>query len=246
MKTAVVSAHLDDAALSASARIAAGEVTVVTVFTGLPPADLPTTWWDRLTGATNSRRRQIERLAEDVAAMGELTARSLHLDELEALYRDNSPPDLDRAVKRMTEQFAASAEVWLPAAIGGHRDHLAARDAGLRAALAAGHREVILYADFPYVIAYGWPSWVTGEPASSYLDAGFWLGDQLEAAGIDPKALLPSVTRLSPDQRAVKTAVIAAYRSQAAALGLSQDQLARDPAKLDYELSWRMTLPGAG
>lgn len=240
-----MSPHLDDAALSASVRIAAGDVTVVTVFTGLPPADLPTTWWDRLTGATNSRRRQIERLAEDVAAMGELTARSLHLDELEALYRDNSPPDLDRAVKRMTGEFAECEEVWLPSAIGGHRDHLAARDAALRAALAAGHREVILYADFPYVIAYGWPSWVTGKPASPFLDAGFWLSDQLEAAGLDPKALAPAVTRLSPAQRIVKLGVIAAYRSQAAALGLGQDDLARDPGKLDYELSWRMTLPGA-
>jgi LmbE family N-acetylglucosaminyl deacetylase len=243
VKTVVVSPHLDDAALSASARIGAGEVTVVTVFTGLPQPDLATSWWDRLTGAANSRRRQIERLAEDCVAMAELSARSVYLDEHEALYRDNSPLDLDQAIKRLAGEFADCGEVWLPAAIGGHRDHLAARDAGLRAATAAGHREVVLYADFPYVLAYGWPSWVTGEPADPFLDAGYWLTDQLETAGLDPAALSPEVTRLSGAQRAAKTAVIGAYRSQAAALGLGAAALARDPAKLDYELSWRMRLP---
>src|SRR5260221_8946861 len=90
-----------------------------------------------------------------------LSARALHLDEAEALYRDGDP-DLGRAVERLTEVIAGAGQVWLPSAIGGHRDHAFARDAGLRAAAAAGHGEVMLYADFPYVIAYGWPSWVSG------------------------------------------------------------------------------------
>jgi LmbE family N-acetylglucosaminyl deacetylase len=241
VKTAVVSPHLDDAAISASASIGAGGAAVLTVFTALPGADMPASWWDRLTSATSSRERQRERLAEDHAAMRLLSARCVHLDEPEALYRDGDP-DLRRTVERMTELFKVAREVWLPAAIGGHRDHVFARDAGLRAAAAAGHAQVVLYADFPYVISYGWPSWVTGRPADPYVDSAFWLADQLDSAGLDQSLLTATVTRLSPEQRAAKAEIIAVYRTQAPALGLAAADLARDPSKLDYELSWRMQL----
>ncbi len=241
MSIVAVSPHLDDAALSASAALGAGDATIVTVFTALPAPDRPASWWDRLTSATSSLERQRERLAEDAEAVRLLTARALHLDEPEALYRDGDP-DLGRAVERLTEVLAGAGQIWLPSAIGGHRDHTFARDAGLRAAAAAGHREVILYADFPYVIAYGWPSWVSGRPAHAYLDAAFWLADQLAFSGLDAQSLTPVVTRLSSEQRAMKTAVIAAYRSQAAALRLSRHDLDADPAKLDFELAWHMPL----
>ncbi len=203
-----VSPHLDDAALSASVALSAGGVTVATVFTAVPAADWPVSWWDRLTGATSSVQRQRDRLAEDAAAMTLLSAKAVHLDAAEAQYRGGDP-DLGPATERLTDLLAEAGEVWLPSAIGGHPDHAFARDAGLRAAAAAGHRQVRLYADFPYVIAYGWPDWVT---------------------------------RLSPPQRDLKKEVIAAYQSQAAALKLAPDDLAAEPAKLDFELAWRMPL----
>ena len=242
MKTAAVSPHLDDAAISASVGLGTGDVTVMTIFTALPPDGLPASWWDRLTGATSSRERQRERLAEDYVAMRLLSASGVHLDEPEALYRDGDP-DLNRTIKLLTGLFQDSGEVWLPAAIGGHPDHIFARQAGLRAAAAAGHSEVVLYADYPYVITYGWPCWVTGGPADPYLDAAFWLTDQLESGGLDPGSLTPTVRRLSPDQRTAKAQIIAAYRSQAPALGLAPADLAADPAKLDYEVCWRMPVP---
>ena len=254
MRVVAVSAHLDDAALSASAALSAraalsadpglsdGGVTVATVFTAVPPADCPASWWDRLTGATDSATRQRERLAEDEAAMRLLSATAVHLGEPDAQYRTGDP-DLGGAVERLTGLLAGADEVWLPSAIGGHRDHAFARDAGLRAAAAAGHRDVTLYADFPYVIAYGWPEWVSGQPGPAHLDAAFWLDDQLAGTGLDPSCLTPVVTRLSQAQRDLKAAVIAAYASQAAVLRLSPDDLAADPAKLDFELAWRMQLP---
>jgi LmbE family N-acetylglucosaminyl deacetylase len=241
MSIVAVSPHLDDAALSASAALGNSGATIVTVFTALPARDRPASWWDRLTGATSSVERQRERLAEDAEAMRLLSARAVHLDEAEALYRDGDL-DLGHAVEQLTEVFARASEVWLPSAIGGHRDHAIARDAGLRAAAAASHSEVTLYADFPYVITYGWPSWVSGRPVGAYLDAAFWLADQIVSTGLDPEFLTPVITRLSPEQRATKTAVIAAYQSQAAALGLSLRDLEADPAKLDFELAWRMPL----
>jgi hypothetical protein len=245
MNPVAVSPHLDDAALSASVALSGCAATIVTVFTALPAPDRRVTWWDGLTGATSSVERQRERLEEDAAAMRLLSARPVHLDEAEALYRDGDP-DLGRAVERLTEMFAEAGEVWLPSAIGGHRDHTFARNAGLRAAAAAGHAQVTLYADFPYVIAYGWPSWVSGRPAGAYLDAAFWLADQISSAGLDAGSLTPAVTRLSPGQQAKKAEIIAAYRSQAEALRLAPPDLAADPAKLEFELAWRMSLTPDG
>ena len=243
MGIVAVSPHLDDAALSASVALGRGGATVVTIFTALPRPDQPVTWWDRLTGAAGSLERQRERLAEDQEAMRLLSARGVHLDEPEALYRDGDP-DLGRAVGRLTELMQAADEVWLPSAIGGHRDHAFARDAGLRAAAATGHAEVMLYADFPYVIVYGWPTWVSGLPGGGYLDAGFWLADQLASGGLNDEGLVPVVTKLGPQQRAAKAAIIAAYRTQAPALRLTPRDLAADPSKLDFELAWRMRLDG--
>ncbi len=239
--TVAVSPHLDDAALSASVALGAGGVTVATVFTALPAPGRPVSWWDRLTGATDSVDRQRERLAEDAAAMRLLSASAVHLGAAEAQYRDGDP-DLGPVIERLTELLAGAGEVWLPSAIGGHRDHRLARDAGLRAAVAAGHRELMLYADFPYVIAYGWPDWVTGRPAAANLDAAFWLAEEIVAAGLEAGRLTPVVTRLSAAQRERKAQVIAAYQSQAAALKLARADLEADPAKLDFELAWRMAL----
>lgn len=80
---------------------------------------------------------------------------------------------------------------------------------------------------------------MTGQPADPFLDAGYWLADQPEAAGLDAGRLTPVVTRLTAGQRRAKAAILAAYRSQVAALGLAHRDLVASPAKLDYELAWR-------
>ena len=239
MRTAIVSPHLDDAALSASAELARGSATVLTVFTAAPPADWPASTWDLLTGASNSRERQFERYDEDAAAMRLLEADSVYLDELDEQYRE-AEPDLERTVERLAGAFAAAEEVWVPSAIGGHRDHLLARDAALRAAARAGREEVVLYADFPYVIGFGWPACAVGEEADPYLDTDGWLLSELVNTGLDPAALTLAVTKLDAEQRARKAEVIAAYRTQASALHLAPRDLAADPGKLRFELCWRM------
>src|SRR5207245_2035345 len=93
-----VSPHLDDAALSASVALSAGGATVATVFTAVPAADWPVSWWDRLTGATSSVQRQRDRLAEDAAARKLLSAKAIHRDAAEAQYRDGDP-DLGPAIE---------------------------------------------------------------------------------------------------------------------------------------------------
>ena len=244
MRIAMVSPHLDDAALSASAELARGSATVLTVFTAAPPANWPLSNWDLLTGASNSRERQLERYDEDAAAMRLLGAQSIYLDQMEQQYREVEP-DLEEAVEQMARTFAQAEEVWAPSAIGGHLDHMLARDAALRAAARAGREEVVLYADFPYVIGFGWPPGVVGGEVDPYLNADGWMLHELRSAGLDPAALTLVVTKLDTEQRARKAEVVAAYRSQASALHLGPRDLAGDPAKLEFELCWRMPVAAA-
>lgn len=242
MSAVIVSPHLDDAAFSASTKASSGGVTVLTVFTAAPPAGWPTSTWDLLTGAQSSHERMRERLREDEAALRLLGAGSTHLGEFEQDYR-RTEPSIALMADRMTRSFADVDEVWLPAAIGGHRDHQLARDAALRAAALAGHEEVTLYADYPYIIQFGWPPSAVGRKVDPYLDADGWLHYELSNAGLDPAALTLAVTELDPAQRALKSQVIAAYQSQASAFRLAPHDLAADPSKLDFELSWRMDVP---
>ena len=52
------------------------------------------------------------------------------------------------------------------------------------------------------------------------------------------------MTKLTPNQRVAKAAIIAAYRTQAPALRLTPEELAANPSKLDFELAWQMRLDG--
>jgi LmbE family N-acetylglucosaminyl deacetylase len=216
-----ISAHLDDAALSASASLAGRDATVVTVFAAMPPPEVELSSWDAHTGATSSKDRQTERLAEDAEAMRLLSAQGRYLDELDRQYRRSGErPGLDRIARSIAGYFTGdSIEAWIPAALGGHPDHAIARDAALQAAAIAGLPEIVLYADYPYVLSFGLPSWLTSRPTE---------------------------ISLTSSQRETKVKIIRAYRSQSLALGLSDADLAASPAKLNTELFWRVALPDPG
>jgi LmbE family N-acetylglucosaminyl deacetylase len=237
-----ISAHLDDAALSASASLSGTGATILTVFAGMPPPGFELSLWDRVTGAVTSAARQAARLEEDAQVMALLGARGCYLDEREVQYRAAGPePGLERIAEQIAGQLNDAGEVWLPAAIGKHEDHIIAREAGLRAVRLAGLRNVVIYADYPYVITYGWPASISGRQPDPYLDAEPWLDHELGAAGIAASVSTAEVVTLSPAQRELKTKIINAYRSQASALSLRAEDLADRPAKLDYELYWRLS-----
>ena len=63
---------------------------------------------------------------------------------------------------------------------------------------------------------------------------------------LDQSALALSVTALSPEQRAAKAAIIAAYRTQVPSLKLTAQDRDANGSMLDYELSWRHTLTTSG
>lgn len=231
MTTIVLSAHLDDGVLSASHVLARPGSTLVTVFSGLPPAELGVTPWDRFTGASSSLRRQAERLAEDDEAAGILGCAVHRLGELERYYRSGDI-DRDAVVDRLRALTAGVTEVWVPVGIGGHPDHLLTREVGMAACDA---RQLRLYADLPYTLDYGWPTWVTGAPQQEFYDLDYWIAAELAKRGLDPAGLTGHSHRLGPDSRALKRRAVSAYRTQVPGLRLGH----RWDALLGHETWWR-------
>jgi LmbE family N-acetylglucosaminyl deacetylase len=144
----IISPHLDDAVLSCWHAIttAPEPATVVTLFAGLPSAAAKVAPWDRASGVTDPAEHVLRRRREDEAALGLCGARFVHCDFLDDQYRDWARPR--RAlIERLEELTKDAEEVWVPAGIGAHPDHVLAAEAALSAT--AGRRRV-LYADLPY------------------------------------------------------------------------------------------------
>lgn len=242
MNPLLISTHLDDAVLSASLQAARPGAVVLTVFAGVPVGgDAPTTYWDRLTGAADPRTRTLERIEEDERAVGRLGASAVRLDELEQQYRPAGGEREEltaRIADRLLPLVETAEELWVPAAIGCHADHILARDAALAARADSNRRPPVhLYADVPYSVHYGWPEWVTGA-TRPWIDVDYWLSCELEQCGIDESSLVREVHRLEPSHAERKAAAADCYRSQLPALRLSAQDAPWRRAMLEYEVSW--------
>jgi LmbE family N-acetylglucosaminyl deacetylase len=221
----VVSPHLDDAVLSAAVQLMRPGAHLVTVCTGAPPEGTPPADWDQLTGATDPGSRVRERLVEDDRALATLGVQSTaRLDFPDAQHIPDvaERPTQDALVAALRPHLTGAAEVWAPAGIGGHLDHLATRDAAIAATdpgTAVHH-----YADIPYSLGPGWP-----EP-----DVEAWLVEELDAPG----GLTKTVHRLNPDARRRKVAALACYVTQIPALDEDGALTTGDPAVVGFEVSW--------
>jgi LmbE family N-acetylglucosaminyl deacetylase len=228
----ILSPHLDDAVLSCWRRLSGpGEVTVINVFAGVPPAGL-TGWWDRLGGVEDSAARMHERLAEDGAAMERLGRRAVNLALLDRQYRAR-PAGLDELVEALRGALPEDAALWAPAAVGRrHPDHLAVRAAALALGL-----PVTLYADLPHASVDGWPSFVNG--GRSGVDRQW----ETALADVGPTEALPraAVHRLSPAEHASKVEVLRCYTSQLEALERDFGRALDDPDLLGYEVEWALS-----
>lgn len=228
----VLSPHLDDAVLSAWAGMRAVEnARVVNVFSGAP-ADGLLSRWDRLTGATSSGARMLERQAEDRVALARAGRAATSLGFPEEQYRDG-PLDSETLRAALRDAVGDADRVWAPAGIGGHADHLLVRDAAL-ALRRAGGPAVTLYAELPYAVRFGWPGWVTGQADDSYLIVEEWWRRFLP---VDVE-LSPSKHVLSPAEASLKRHAIAGYRTQLPALNLGPLGLLERPFIIDHEVSW--------
>lgn len=230
------SPHLDDATFSASRRLSAGDIDVVTLFSGAPPTETGLRYFDRLTGATSSHARILERWAEDDQAMKILNCETSRLGELDRDYRDG-PVDTSR-LECLVEPFTRNAtEVWVPAGILGHPDHIATREA-VRATVPA-EADLYFYADIPYSIRFGWPSWVNGQEEPPYINVSFWLEHELESCGLNRKKLHPMVFKLDNDLQRQKEQAALCYRTQLPVLKLNPEDAPRWQEFLTYELAWK-------
>jgi LmbE family N-acetylglucosaminyl deacetylase len=230
----LLSPHPDDAVFSAwHVLTAPWDVRVVTVFAGVPEPGFVTIL-DRERGATDSAAIFRRRLVEDrdaLAVAGRVPAQALLL---EASYRARAYPRIAAAIERdrasflsiiarepdlrlEPEELARSLDgladgdvVYAPAGIGGHADH---RDVGRYAVdrLAGGGRRLRLYADFPYVVRHGPPSFLTGRKNEA-ADAA--VAEAFAALGLSATELKPHVVRLSDEQLAAKLEAASRYQTE--------------------------------
>jgi LmbE family N-acetylglucosaminyl deacetylase len=229
----VLSPHLDDAVLSAWSVLAGpGDVHVVNVCSGLPPAGLVLSPWDRLTGAVSSRSRMLERLREDRVALRRAGRQATRLDFPEAQYRDG-PLDQHLLCDALANVLKGVAEAWAPAGIGGHDDHLQVRDAAVQICNNGGP-PLKLYADIPYAVKYGWPGWVIAAQDDPNLIVEEWWRRFLPG-GVELSA---EKHALSPTATQDKLHALAAYRTQLPGLNGGPLELLNQPQIIGHEVSW--------
>jgi LmbE family N-acetylglucosaminyl deacetylase len=152
----VVSAHLDDAVLSAYA-VLSPAASVLTVFAGFPPRGALGAW-DAEGGATDSWARIAERREEDRSALELSGAGLVHLDFPDSQYvaLGVAPaPTLDALVAALRPYLDEAREVFAPSGLSANRrwrrsrrsDHTLVRDAVLEV-----RPDATLYADLPYAL----------------------------------------------------------------------------------------------
>jgi LmbE family N-acetylglucosaminyl deacetylase len=239
--TVILSPHFDDAVLSCwDVLRSAGEVLVVNVFAGEPPAGT-LGWWDRLAGASDSAAAVRTRVEEDRQALALAGRTAVNLPFLDGQYRqsDQAPGEI---VEALCGVLTADARIYAPAGLGDqHRDHIALRAAAL--ALRAEGANVVLYADLPHATISGWPNWVLANGSSQGRDLANeqWTA-QLRTTGLPVERMVRAVHRLPGDDHAGKLEAVRAYRSQTAPLQKvwGRSRSLEDPRQLGYEVDWRL------
>ena len=245
----VISPHADDAVFSAWSRLADGHrVTIVTVCAGAPPHGSAPTSHDLLTGSHEPFKRMLERRAEDRAVATAHGWRAIELDFLDTPYRAG-PHDVDTIADTLVEVLRdRRGDVYVPAGIGQHPDHLAVRDATLKALARLGRTRCWLFADLPYASKYGWPQWVLGTPRDPNLDIDAFYDRALaQVAGWDRAE--PVVVRMGPECCVEKLAAMRRYVTQFPAIEAGPSRALSHPDRLPYEVFWplrRCERPGDG
>jgi LmbE family N-acetylglucosaminyl deacetylase len=118
-----------------------------------------------------------------------------------------------------------------------HRDHVVVREAALAIARARSI-PVALYAELPYAVQFGWPSWVTGASPRDYLvPEARWQAD-LVTASVRWEDLVPRVTTLSDEEVRRKADAMRVYRTQFAALNSGPLGRLEHPEVIPFEVHW--------
>jgi hypothetical protein len=244
----LLSPHWDDAVLDCWALLSSPrELQVVNVFAGIP-APGSVAIWDAITGAADSAARARERVEEDATALRRAGREPVGLALLDAQYRVGAPePGLQQLDQALCDALAggvardgerpalATAGVYVPAAIGGHADHLLVRRYGRM--LARAGIPVTLYADLPYCVLHGWPSWVDGRARDPHRNVdAFWLSFLQQVPEL-AELQAADVERLDAERAAHKLEAMQTYATQFPCLNYGGCVL-EDPAIHGFEVRW--------
>ena len=256
----ILSPHFDDAVLSCwSVLTRPAEVEVVNVFTGAPARASDLTEDELLTGADDAleRARAREREDRDALALAGVRARNVglldHPHWMATL--PPAPPRRHRVTRRLARRLPRDpgedrlrelvdatapgldrqARVFVPAALGGHPDHVLVRELGSR--LLREGAQVSFYADQPYCYVYGWPHWVVGGEADPHLDLERDWRRYLETASVSFTNLRTQVVRLG-EGHARKLDALRLYRTQFPVLEGGANRRVSNPELTGWELFW--------
>jgi hypothetical protein len=236
----LLSPHWDDAALGCWSLLASSrELKVVNVFAATPPSGV-VGGWEAVIGVRDSAERAHERLTEDARALALAGREPVNLALLDARYRRRTRStvglqDLDRALAAEVE---SASRVYVPAGIGSHADHLLTRHYGRRL-LRAG-MPVTLYAELPYCVFHGWPSWVDGREPAPKRDVDAYWQSFLRGVPEMPSLRSAEVVRLDGPVASSKCQALACYE---ASLNYGTRQLLADPAFHGFEVRWALLAP---
>jgi LmbE family N-acetylglucosaminyl deacetylase len=233
----VLSPHLDDAVIDCWSVLPSA--SVVTVFAGVPSRPGVLVHWDAVVGARDSASLMRARREEDRAALSLAGVSPIHLDLLPDPYRRSSEhPTLSAIDTVVSSAVPAASKVYAPAVLGViHPDHELVRSYAL--ALARAGVAVELYADQPYAVQYGWPSWVTGAEPDAYLDVdAHW--NATPGRHPDVNRANARVVALDDGARERKLEAMRAYATQFAMLDRGPIGQLSNPAVHGYEVFWRV------
>lgn len=246
-RVAIVSPHLDDAVLSAWLVLDhAPRARVISCFAGTPPSNVSGTW-DTATKFASSEQAVAARRQEDVTALALTDSQAVHLDLLDEQYRDGQDPPARELIELLRMHLADAEEVWLPAGLGNHTDHLAARDAAL-AATAMTNQRVLVYADLPYAGQPAWPTDVTHTVRDRMCNrlAGALKRPTPEArwrstlatAGLSQRLGRRAIDQLTRADLQAKVTAVRCYTSQLDALRCGQRHAWRERRIFAFEVYW--------
>jgi LmbE family N-acetylglucosaminyl deacetylase len=239
--TVVLSPHLDDAVLGAFTVLAGGgEVLVVNVCDAVPPAGHASDWV-RLCGGSDDAEQMRLRQVEDRMALAKVGREAIGLGFLEA---DERPLQADpqTIAEALTGAVPAAGRLIAPVGMGSHPDHLAASAA---AASFAARVPVELYADIPYALRAGWPSWVSGANRDPHVDPDVAWERALARLPVARAELKAAVVALDDATRSAKARALDCYASQVGALAGGPHRRFDDDA-LGYEVRWSITATPTG
>ena len=240
--TVILSPHFDDAVLSCWHVLAsAGEVLVVNVFAGEPPAGA-LGWWDRLAGASDSATAVRTRIEEDRQALALAGRTAVNLPFLDSQYRHG-----DQAPWRRSSRLCAESSSLVP---GSTRRQVSATTIATIPPCARRHwhsrQRAPTWCSTPTCLTPLWTDghggcWAAGPPRVRIRPPSDGRPSSKPPASRSSE-WMPRRTACRRRTTPASSSAVLAYSSQIAPLQQVFGSSLEDPQLLGFEVDWRLAL----